>query len=231
VTVSRRLARAAGSAATTNVNTLLVPPPGAVLTTATPTLRAVETSAALIAARSSVLLTKVVGRASPFQCATELDTNPVRAAVSVNPAPPATTLVGDTDVSEGTGLPGCLSLSLPSKHPGKIPRVEIRNSRKYWRPTAAVGVDAPYRSTALLGVARPTQKTPVEPTSCNHHAALYAGQIPSAKATSRSWALLETASLALACGHDTSARHPPGVITLIVAGAGSSSSSAPHSTR
>ena len=51
-----------------------VPPPGAGFITVTGTTPPLAISAALIAAVSVVLLTKVVGRAEPFHCRTEVET-------------------------------------------------------------------------------------------------------------------------------------------------------------
>jgi hypothetical protein len=69
-----------------------------------------------------VLLTKVVVRGLPFQRTTALLTKPVPLTVSVNAVPPAVALVGESDVSAGTGFTSSLivktaALGLPSVAP------------------------------------------------------------------------------------------------------------------
>ena len=64
----------------------------------------VAMSLAGMAAVSWVSLTNVVVRVAPFQCTTEPNTKPVPLVVSVKPAPPATAVVGDTEVRTGTGF-------------------------------------------------------------------------------------------------------------------------------
>src|SRR5450432_67557 len=81
-----------------------VPPPGAGFITVTSTVPALAMSEAVIAAVSVVLLTKVVGRAEPFHCTTEVETNFVPVTVRVNAESPAVMLLGESDVSVGTGL-------------------------------------------------------------------------------------------------------------------------------
>src|SRR3989454_551024 len=81
-----------------------VPPPGVDVITVIEAVPVVAMSAAVIAAVSWVALTKVVVRAAPFHCTVLPLTKPVPVAVSVNPAPPAVALVGDTHVSVGAGL-------------------------------------------------------------------------------------------------------------------------------
>ena len=100
-----RPVRAGGAAAELIVKATAadVPPPGAGLTTVTCAVPAFATSVAEIAAVSCVLLTKVVDRDSPFQYTAEAEMNPEPLAVSVNVAPPAVALVGDSDVSVGKG--------------------------------------------------------------------------------------------------------------------------------
>src|SRR5919108_53171 len=61
-------------------------------------------SAAVMAAVSWVALTPVVERGAPFHCTVLSGTKPLPVAVSVKAAPPAVALVGDSDVSAGTGL-------------------------------------------------------------------------------------------------------------------------------
>src|SRR4029077_7723005 len=83
---------------------LVVPPPGVAENTVTAAGPAVAMSAAVLAAGVLVLLTKVVARALPFHCTTEPATKFVPATVSVNAVLPAVALLGDTEVSVGTGL-------------------------------------------------------------------------------------------------------------------------------
>ena len=81
-----------------------VPPPGAGFITVTGTVPALAMSEAVIAAVTFVLLTKVVVRAEPFHCTTEVETKFVPVTVRVNAVPPAVMLLGESDVSVGTGL-------------------------------------------------------------------------------------------------------------------------------
>jgi hypothetical protein len=61
-------------------------------------------SLAGMAAVNCALLTKVVARDAPFQFTTEPETKPVPLAVSVNAAPPATAVAGETEARTGTGF-------------------------------------------------------------------------------------------------------------------------------
>ena len=81
-----------------------MPPPGAGFITLTGTIPPLAISAAVIAAVSIVLLTMVVGRVKPFHCTTEVETKFVPTTVRVNAGSPAVSLLGDNDVSVGTGL-------------------------------------------------------------------------------------------------------------------------------
>jgi hypothetical protein len=80
------------------------PPPGAGVVTETFTVAAVRISAAVIAAVTCVALTNVVCAADPLKITTEVVVNPVPFTVSVNAAPPAVVLVGDSVVTVGAGL-------------------------------------------------------------------------------------------------------------------------------
>ena len=81
-----------------------VPPPGEGLNTTTDAVPAVDMSAALIAAVSFVLLTKVVVRFEPFHCSTDVFTKLLPVAVNVKAGPPAIALEGVNVVREGEGL-------------------------------------------------------------------------------------------------------------------------------
>src|SRR5437762_293802 len=82
-----------------------VPPPGAGVRTVTLAVPAAAMSAAVIAAVSWMVLTKVVVRAAPFHCTVvEPFTNPVPLTVRVKAAPPTVALVGTSAVIVGTGL-------------------------------------------------------------------------------------------------------------------------------
>jgi mRNA-degrading endonuclease toxin of MazEF toxin-antitoxin module len=81
-----------------------VPPPGEAFSTVTEAVPAVAMSLAEIAAVNCVPLTKVVVRALPFHCTTELVTKFVPVTVSVNPAPPAVALEGEREAAAGAGL-------------------------------------------------------------------------------------------------------------------------------
>jgi hypothetical protein len=72
--------------------------------TVTGTVAPVAMSLALIGAVSCVLLTKVVVRLLPFQRITDVIAKFVPVAVNVNAAPPAVALVGEIELSVGTGF-------------------------------------------------------------------------------------------------------------------------------
>src|SRR5207302_1756312 len=95
-----------------NVRALDVPPPGLGEKTRTAAVPAIARSAAVIAARRRVALTNVVVRALPFHCTTEPATKLVPLTTRVNAAPPAFALVGDSEVTAGTGLGGVLMLKV-----------------------------------------------------------------------------------------------------------------------
>jgi len=88
---------------TVKVTVFEVPPPDAGLKTATWAGPPVPMSLAGIEALSCMLLTNVVARLLPFHCNTELEMNPEPFTVSVNAAPPAAALLGESDVMEGCG--------------------------------------------------------------------------------------------------------------------------------
>ncbi len=81
-----------------------VPPPGDGFTTATGTVPAEATSAALIAAVSWVELTYVVVWFDPFHCTVLPVTKPVPVNVRVKAVEPAVVELGASAVTEGTGL-------------------------------------------------------------------------------------------------------------------------------
>src|SRR5882724_458453 len=87
-----------------NVCALEVPPPGVGLNTVTDAVPPVAISAAVICAWSCVALTYVVVRLLPFQRTTDVIAKFVPVAVSVNAAPPAEALVGEIELSVGTGF-------------------------------------------------------------------------------------------------------------------------------
>jgi hypothetical protein len=95
-----------GAAAIVKLTGLEMPPPGAGVTTFTGTVLGATTSAAVMVARSSRVLTNVVGRAVPFQRTTEEPTKPRPLTVSVKLALPAVTLDGETPLGIGAGA-GC----------------------------------------------------------------------------------------------------------------------------
>lgn len=74
------------------------------MVTVTLAVPAAAMSTAVIAAVSWVALTKVVALAAPLNFTTEVGTKPVPLTVSVNAAPPAVTLVGETEANVGAGL-------------------------------------------------------------------------------------------------------------------------------
>src|SRR2546422_10584608 len=81
-----------------------VPPPGKGVNTVIGADRAVVMSPEKMAARNSVLLTNVVVRSEPFQRTTDGATKLAPLTVSVNPAPPAVALLGESAAGAGTGL-------------------------------------------------------------------------------------------------------------------------------
>jgi hypothetical protein len=81
-----------------------VPPPGVGVKTVTGTVPPAAISLALICAVSCVLLTKVVVRLLPFQRTTDVIAKFVPVAVSVKAAPAAAALVGEIELSVGTGF-------------------------------------------------------------------------------------------------------------------------------
>src|SRR5438552_1720837 len=87
-----------------NVCGLDVPPPGAGVNTVTEAVPAVAMSAVVICAVSCVLLPNVVARWLPFHCTMDELMKFVPVAVRVNPAPPATALLGEIELSVGTRL-------------------------------------------------------------------------------------------------------------------------------
>src|SRR3989338_4433394 len=86
------------------VSAVEVPPPGVALNTVTKADPALAMSAARMAAVSCPLLTKVVVRLDPFQRTTEPVTKFEPFTVSVKAAPPALALVGESELTAGTGL-------------------------------------------------------------------------------------------------------------------------------
>src|SRR5216683_212002 len=87
-----------------NVAAAEIPPPGAGFVTVTLTVAAVAISAANIAAVTCVALTNAVVFAAPLKFTTAPLTKPVPLRVSVNAAPPAVALVGESVVMTGAGL-------------------------------------------------------------------------------------------------------------------------------
>src|SRR5947208_1911870 len=88
-----------------------MPPPGVGENTVTEAVPAGRTSEVGIAACNWVPLTNVVVRAPPFQRTTDPLTKFVPFTVSVNAPPPAVVLVGDSEVTVGTGLLLLVTLS------------------------------------------------------------------------------------------------------------------------
>jgi hypothetical protein len=89
---------------TVKSNAFDVPPPGAGLTTFTDAVPPAATSAELIAAVTSVPLTKVVVRVEPFHSTTAPGTNWLPVIMSVKAPLPETTLAGESDPATGAGL-------------------------------------------------------------------------------------------------------------------------------
>src|ERR1700687_1909081 len=81
-----------------------VPPPGVGLVTVTPNIPAAAISGAVINAVTCVAFTNIVVRAFPWKSTVAPLTNPVPLTVSVNPAPPAVVLFGESVVIVGIGL-------------------------------------------------------------------------------------------------------------------------------
>jgi len=89
---------------TVRVATFDVPPPGAGFVTVTLKVPAVPISEARIAAVTCVPLTTVVVREFPLKFTTAPLTKPVPFTVSVNAAPPAAAVLGESVVIVGAGL-------------------------------------------------------------------------------------------------------------------------------
>jgi hypothetical protein len=87
------------------------------LDTATVAPPGVPTSAAEMLAVSTVLLTKLVARAAPFQYTVAPGTNDDPVTAKPNPPPPATPLVGLSPVMAGTGLEEAPSIMVTSLLP------------------------------------------------------------------------------------------------------------------
>lgn len=87
---------------------LVVPPPGVGVTTVIAAVPEVVRSAAVIAAVNCVALTNVVARGLPLNCATDELMKLVPLSVNVNAAPPELTVVGEIEVSVGTGFPALI---------------------------------------------------------------------------------------------------------------------------
>src|SRR5436190_1904523 len=110
VLIGDRAARVGDELFTVNVCAAVVPPPGAGVTTVTDAVVAAARSETGIAAVSCVALPRVVVRVAPFQPTLAPTSNAVPVSVSVNPAPPAVALEGDSAVSVGPpALTGRLS--------------------------------------------------------------------------------------------------------------------------
>src|ERR1700727_2996595 len=97
---------AIGVAEVTSKNAMLeVPPPGAGFTTVTMPVPGCARLEAGIAAVNFSVFTNVVGRASPFHCTTEPDTNPTPSTLNVTRRVPGFALVGARGwPMNGTGL-------------------------------------------------------------------------------------------------------------------------------
>jgi hypothetical protein len=81
-----------------------VPPPGVGFLTVTLADPVLATSLAGTCAVICVALTKVVIRAAPFQLTTDVPTKLLPFTVTVNDAPPALALAGESELIVGTGL-------------------------------------------------------------------------------------------------------------------------------
>src|SRR5437764_14629083 len=118
-------------------------------------------SEAGIAAVTCVGLTRVVVRAPPFQRTLAPMSNPVPVSVSVNPAPPAVALEGDSAVSVGppalTGRlsaadvppPGAAVVTVTLAMPGAVRSVPARRSAGLVALTNVVVRVAPFHLTVL----------------------------------------------------------------------------------
>ena len=89
---------------TVNVTAPEIPPPGVGVNTVTDGVPPTAISAAVICAWSCVALIYVVVRLLPFQRTTDVIAKFVPVAVSVKAAAPAAALVGEIELSVGTGF-------------------------------------------------------------------------------------------------------------------------------
>jgi hypothetical protein len=99
---------------TAKVAALDVPPPGPGLETVTLAVIGDARSVAGIAAVSRVALMKDVARAAPFHRTVELERKLEPSTVKAKPGLPAVALEGESDASEGAGLP-------PDELPSRLP--------------------------------------------------------------------------------------------------------------
>jgi hypothetical protein len=107
----------------------LVPPPGSGLIAVTCTVPAAAMSEEVIAAVICVPLTRVVVRALPFQFTVVFALKFVPVAFSVSAVPPAVALVGEIELSVGTGF-GWTALppSQPLLHAAKNKTQDVTNT-------------------------------------------------------------------------------------------------------
>ena len=94
------------------------PPPGPGFTTFTSNDPIAERSVAGICAVRVVAFAYVVVNEAPPHSICEALVNPVPTTVSVNAAPPAGALVGEIDVSAGTGFPTVKAMAFDAPPPG-----------------------------------------------------------------------------------------------------------------
>jgi len=116
-----------------------VPPPGNGVNTVIWVVPAVVMSPAEMAARNSVLLTNVVVRSEPFQRTTDGAAKLAPLTVSVNPAPPAVALLGESETAVGAG--------------GLIVNVRALDVSPIGKKSNTVTCADPVRATSLAGMA------------------------------------------------------------------------------
>src|SRR5436309_15107698 len=116
-----------------------VPPPGNGVNTVIWVVPAVVMSLEEMAARNSVLLTNVVVRSEPFQRTTDGAAKLAPLTVSVNPAPPAVALLGESEPAVGAG--------------GLIVNVRALDVSPIGKKSNTVTCADPVRATSLAGIA------------------------------------------------------------------------------
>ena len=133
------------------------PPPGAGFRTVTCAVPAAATSAAVTAACSCVVLTRVVVREEPFHCTVEPVKNPLPFTMSVKPGAPATAVEGETEEMTGAGFEANTLTAPPLPDTG----VSVPSGRAPTRPVIDNGIDESLAVDASVMVTAATVPLPI----------------------------------------------------------------------